>query len=511
MRVMLFLAVLAMGLVMAQNDYETGNVIFIHPDGTGLNHWNAGRMYWEGPDGMLNWDQLPEMAIYRGHMLDRLTGTSNGGATVHAFGYKVLGPGSFGQDGGGEEARSIHALSGFQGSIMREAAAAGHPVGVVNDGDAAEPGTAVFLTEAADRGQSNLIVAQMLDGRPAFEGEPLPAVILGGGERFFLPKDTPMCEDDITMDCAVHRDSINGRGPAREDGRNLIKEATELGYTVMRTRAEFEELMAQIEADENFAPMVLGLFHADDIFNDAPEEVLVSLGLVEDAKAGTREGRLLVWGSKPDTLGYNPPTAAEMTEMAIIILDRKAKEANTTFYLVAEVESTDNVPNNANSVGMLRAVKRADDVIGVARAYLADNPDTLIITAADSDGGAPQVFSPAPVNSRGNVTVSGGNPTGFGFNQGFPLDGIEGQNTPAFISAPDAFGNTMDFAIGYPGRNDVAGAIVSRAEGLNADLLASEFTKRFDSTDIYRMQYVTLFGALLPDAYGKHAPARGEE
>jgi alkaline phosphatase len=86
--------------VSGQDEYETGNVIFFHPDGTGLNHWNAARMFWYGADGALHWDQLPEIAIYRGHMSDRLVGTSNGGATVHAFGYKVLGPGSFGQDGG---------------------------------------------------------------------------------------------------------------------------------------------------------------------------------------------------------------------------------------------------------------------------------------------------------------------------------------------------------------------------------------------------------------------------
>ncbi|NDJ75849.1 MAG: alkaline phosphatase [Chloroflexi bacterium] len=501
--------------VSAQNDttYETGNVIFIHPDGTGLNHWDAGRMYWEGPDGVLEWDQLPYMAVYRGHMLDRLTGTSNGGATVHAFGYKVTGPGSFGQDGGGEEARPINGLSGFEGSIMREAAAAGYPVGVVNDGDAAEPGTAVFLTEAADRNLSNEIVRQMLDGRPGYEGEPLPVVILGGGERFFLPVGTPMCEDEITPDCAVHVDQVSGNGPAREDGRNLVQEAIDLGYVVIRTRDEFDSLMAELEADDTYAPMVLGLFAADDIFNDVPEETLISLGLVDDSMVGTKEGRLIAWGSLPGTLGYNPPSAAEMTEMALIILDRRSEEVGLPFYLVAEVESTDNLPNNANAIGMLRAVKRADAVVGVARDYLADNPDTLILTAADSDGGAPQVFSPAPVDDvMGYVTTSGGNPTGVDESRdfGFPLDGIEGQSTMPFIAAPDAFGNELDFAIGWPGPNDVAGAILSRADGLNAELLNTEFSVQFDNTDIYRMQYVTLFGELLPAPYGQMAPTRGE-
>lgn len=501
--------VLAPVPVNAQDQYETGNVIFFHPDGSGLNHWNAARMYWYGPDGLMNWDQLPEMAVYRGHMSDRLVGTSNGGATVHAFGYKVVGPGSFGQDGGGEEARSINSLSGFEGSLMREAAAAGHPIGVVNDGDAAEPGTAVFLAEVADRGQSEEIVRQILDGRPGFEGEPLPKVILGGGEGFFLPVDTPACEDEITLECYVHVDQLNDRGPSREDGRNLLVEASELGYEIVRTRAEFEALWERIQAEPDFAPMVLGLFARDDIFNDTTEELLIARGLVDDSMADTQDGRLIVWGSLPGTPGYNPPTAAEMNTMALELLSRHSEAAGLPFYLVAEVESTDNVPNNANAIGTLRALKIADDSIGAFRAFIAENPNTLLITAADSDAGGIQVFGPAPADD-GEVTTSRGNPTGIGLNQGFPLDGIEGQSTAPFVAAPDAFGNEWDFAVGWSGTNDVAGGIISRAEGLNADLLRTEFSVQFDSTDVYRMQYVTLFGELLPASYGEQAPSRSE-
>jgi alkaline phosphatase len=177
------------------------------------------------------------------------------------------------------------------------------------------------------------------------------------------------------------------------------------------------------------------------------------------------------------------------------------------FFLVAEVESTDNVPNNANAIGTLRALKAADDTIGVYRDFIAENPNTLLVTAADSDAGAMQVFGPAPAEDE-RVTTSTGNPIGIGFNQGFPLDGIEGQNTAPFVSEPDAFGNTMDFAIGWVGTNDVGGAIISRAEGLNADLLRSEFSAQFDSSDVYRMIYVTLFGELLPASYGVAAPDR---
>ncbi|MEM9665123.1 MAG: alkaline phosphatase [Bacteroidota bacterium] len=490
---------------------RTGPVIFIHPDGTGLNHWNAGRMYWAGPDGLLEWDQLPHMAIYRGHMTDRLTGTSNGGATVHAFGYKVQGPGSFGQDGGGREqaGRAIMALSGYPGSLMREAANAGHPVGVVNDGDAAEPGTGAFLAEVDDRGLSNDIVAQFLDGRPGFEGEARPVVVLGGGERFFLPTSAPRCEGALRPDCYAHIDPVNGRGPAREDGRNLIQEALDAGYEVLRTRAEFEALMARLEADERLAPRVLGLFAADDIFNDEPEEVIIDLGLTDPAMdPDGKDGDLILWGSVPGTFGYHPPTPGEMMDLALMILERHSAEVGRPFMLVAEVESTDNLANNTNGIGLLRAVRYADELIGVARDYVAQHPRTMIVTAADSDGGGPQVFSPAPTDAAGNVGVSRGNSAGREGERGFPLDGTRGQGTAPFIAEPDAFGRAHDFAIGYPGPNDVAGGIVSRAEGLNASLLNAFFNGQFDSTDVYRLMYLTLFGELLPSSQGLTAPDR---
>jgi alkaline phosphatase len=499
----------------AQESYDTGNVIFFHPDGSGLNHWNAARMYWYGPDGALNWDQLPAMAVYRGHMRDRLVGTSNGGATVHAFGHKVLGPGSYGQDGGtdpdepGAEGRAINALSGFNGSLMREAAAAGMPVGIVNDGDLPEPGTGVFLAEVGNRAESEEIARQLLDGRPGFEGEPLPKVMLGGGEGFFLPAATPACETEITLECYVHTDPLNGRGPSREDGRNLLAEASELGYEVVRTRAEFETLWARIEAEPDFTPMVLGLFARDDMFNDTTEEQLIARDLVDASMAETREGELIIWGSRTGTLGYNPPTPAEMNTLALEVLRRHSAAAGTPFYLVSEVESTDNLANNANAIGSLRALKAADDSIGVFREFIAANPNTMLLTAADSDGGGLQLFSPAPRDEE-NVTTSSGNPTGFGLNQGFPLDGVAGQNTAPFVAAPDAFGAEMDFAVGWVGTNDIAGGIISRAAGINASLLGTEFSTQFDSADVYRLQYVTLFGELLPEPYGVPAPTRGE-
>jgi alkaline phosphatase len=488
-----------------ERDAGTGNAIFIHPDGTALNHWNAARPYWVGPDALLEWDQLPALAAYRGHMVDRLTATSNGGATAHAFGYKVQGPESYGQDGG----RPILALSGYPGSVMREAAAAGHPVGVVNDGDAGEPGTGAYLAEVELRYNATEIARQIVDGRPGFD-DPPPAVVLGGGERFFLPEDTPRCADQVTPGCAVHQDPLNGRGPARKDGRNLVQEAIDAGWVVVRTREDFDRLRGELDTDDGYAPQVLGLFAADDIFNDAPEEEVARAGLIDESRrADDKRGRLIIWGDRPGTLGYDPPTAAEMTEVAITILERRSRTAGLPFLLVVEVESTDNLPNRNNAIGTLRALKRADDVIGVAREFQARSPGTLVLTAADSDAAGLQIISPPPVGEDGWVTGMEGNPTGIDAELlVFSVDGMEGRRSRPFVAAPDAFGTEFPFAVGWVGTPDVAGGILSRAQGLHADLLRTRFATGFDNTDVYRLLYLALFNEELSSARGVHAPDR---
>lgn len=576
-----------------------GNAVFIHPDGAGLSFFHAARMYWEGPDASLEWDKLPEMAAYRGHMSDQLVGTSNGGATAHAFGVKVQGPDSYGTDRG----RDIRALSGYPGSLLREAANRGHPVGVVNDGDInGEPGTGAFLAETDNRNQANDHALQLLGGRPGFDGgttdditdgEPDPVVVLGGGERFFVPEqlqsDTDgdgrpdgLCSEAPTLDapqldCFVHLDPVNSRGPARTDGRNLLQEAADDGWLVIRTRAEYDELRTRLADDARFAPKVLGLFAADDIFNDEEEEQLISVGLVRDPgdpppPEGERAGRIVGWGATYDDplrpYGFDPPTAAELSELALLILDRRSRYVERRpFALVIEVESTDNFANKNNAIGTLRALKRADDVIGVARDF--ERRDgwwraerrrrgyrTMLITAADSDASGFQVLAVRPVatdtpfnpitcltvpdpNPRSVCDESGGlvsrttvNPQ---FSSSGPpsvnVDGVEGWDTAPFEAAPDALlehrpfpdedesgrgsfgGGTirdepLQFAVAWTSAPDAAGGILTRAQGLNASLLRTRYSERFDNTDVYRMMYRTLFGEHLPTGVGRPAQDR---
>ncbi len=562
--------------VPANRLFPTGNVIFFHPDGTGINHWNTARLYFKGLDGYLNWDLLPNMAAYRGHMLNTTIGTSNGGATTHAFGYKVDGYGSFGKDGDGGVTPPtdvfINSLSGFSGSIMRQAANAGLPVGVVNDGHIGEPGTACFLSEVGNRGNWQEITRQMIQGRSA--NDVRPWVIMGGGEADTLPSGTTLLHRNhnqergqaLNSTLSLRSDSINLEAewdtqliggvasPANLVGVNGGTDISAIGTDnaiVVKTRAQFDALATALNNNPNYAPRVLGIFAFQDMFNDRNEEDLINrgkitadpvnfVGPVDHTNLGVRSkaSRIILWGDTAGNPGHNAPTFAQMTDVAIKILDRAAKAQanvnNRRFFLVAEQEANDNFGNNDNAIGMLHAMADTDKAIGVARAFQTNNPRTLILTAADSDAGGMQVAAPyrdnvdgGPIELAGtpipgpiNTSTNTSNPAFlnlgqfyFGFNTNNATgstnlpniaDGLEGRGqsgtsggTLMFLSEPDAFGQKMEFAINWAGSGDYTGGMISRASGLNAGLLNSVFSARFDNIDVYRMMYTTLFGTLL--------------
>jgi alkaline phosphatase len=408
---------------------ETGNVIFIHPDGSGASMWGALRLLEKGPDGNTNWDKMGQMGLYRGHLKNSTNSSSHGGATVHAFGVKVD------YDTFGINAQKpIKSLSGKDYSIMIEAKKAGKAIALINSGHICEPGTGVFVANASNRNLTDAISEQII-----FSGAD---IILAGGEELLLP------EGQIGR---------HGKPGKRKDGRNLIEEAEKLGYTIVYNREELLKLALNTEK-------VLGVFSASHTFNDLTEEKLKEKGLA--------------------LYNESAPSVAEMTEKALKIIKHRRKN----FFMVVEEEGTDNFSNVNNAEGALEALSRADAAIGVAMKYIEKNPNTLLITAADSDAGGMEV-----VNVRDSKKFE--EPLPPTVSNGAPLDGKEGTGTLPFIAAPDQFGNRLRFGICWASGDDVAGGVIAKAHGLNSELLPNNV----DNTDIYRLIYATLFGVKLPE------------
>lgn len=392
-------------------------------------HWQMARMLIAGPDGTINWDKIPHVAVYRGHQEDTLTTSSNAAATAHAYGVKVPYA-AFGTDGHSEQ-RPL-APSGKRRSIMQEAQARGLAVGVVNSGSAVEPGTACFLTSVHSRDDDSAeVVAQQLQSGAD--------VILMAGEEWYLPEGT------------------KGRhGPGkRKDGRNLVEEAKAAGYQVVFTREE----LAGLPDD---AGKVLGIFAAQDTFNDEPEEKLSEKGLPP----------------------YDPqaPTIAEMTAAALRFFGERR------FLLVVEEEGTDNFGNCNNAVGLAEALRRGDEGLGVALSYVEKHPETLLVTFGDSEAGDPDVLGLRGSKHEKDLLASGRD------GNGAPLDGAErrpdGGVAKPFRSKPDRAGKTHDFVVAWGTDMDSSGAILVRAAGRNAEKVGGSF----DNTALYPLFYETLFG-----------------
>jgi alkaline phosphatase len=323
------------GAASAQCEREpTGNgAVFFHPDGTSAGHWDAMRILYYGPDGTSNWDRLPAMAPYRGHLTGRLTSSSNAGASIHATGTRTW-VGSFGLDRDGNELR---AANGSTRTIMQEALACELGTALVQTGSIIEPGTAVFVADAESR----------YEDREEISAEVIESgvdILLGAGEEWLLPEG---------------EQGRFGVG-RRTDGRNLIDEARERGYAVVHTR---EEMMA-LDAG---AERVLGVFNVEDTFHDRPEEELQQMGL-------------------PNYL-ESAPTIAEMTAFAL----QRIGDHPNGFLLVAEEEGTDNFCNDMNASGCLEAHKRADDAFAVLLDFIERNPRTFMVTASDSNAGGIQI------------------------------------------------------------------------------------------------------------------------
>lgn len=409
----------ALTLAEPQIEAPVGSAVFLHVDGMGPNGWGIVRLAQVGPDGRLAWDQLPQTAVYVGPMIDSVTATSNGGATTHAWGVRSQTAG-LGVIGGGPIRR---ARSGVAGTIAQEAQERGKALGLVNSSSITEAGTAAMLAVVPDRNQHQEIAAQML--------AQAPAVLLGGGEQWFLPQGT-----------------MGTHGPGlRTDGRNLITEARAAGYTVVFTR---EELLAVPAGTQK----LLGLFAAAETFHEGDERV------------------------QARGLPVFRPTAPRFDEMIAAALPILAADRDG-FLLVGNEEATDDLAGDNNAPGLIEAGAGADRAIAVVRRFAETYRDLTIVTTADSDCGGAQ--------ASGDDAVAGQAVRRRGEN-GAPQDGEGPRRTP-FLAAPDAAGQRLPFVVSWAAGGDVSGGLVARGQGPGAALVSGTI----DSTDIYRVLYLGLF------------------
>jgi alkaline phosphatase len=151
------------------------------------------------------------------------------------------------------------------------------------------------------------------------------------------------------------------------------------------------------------------------------------------------------------------------------------------FFLVVEEEGSDNFANYNNAPGVLDAFKRDDDTFGTALEFVEKNPETLLITAADSSAGSMDVLGFPPKPNLLAKAASGKDSNGAPY-------GLSAEGQP-FLSRPDRAGIAHPFVITWGTLSDASGGILVRAAGKKADLVRGSF----DNTKIYSLMREVLF------------------
>lgn len=290
---------------------NTTNIILFIGDGMGNAHRLAARWTNVGETGMLSMDDMATHGWAQTGSADDPVTDSAAAATAMSTGVKSNN-GVIGMD----------ANLNIVFTILEEAKSRGKMVGLVTTTQVTHATPAAFAAHIRNRNLMTDIAEQMLDTEVD--------VILGGGEDEFLPNTEIGCFPEAGE---------------RIDGRNLINEATALGYTYVCEPADF----SAVDPASTFR--LLGLF-ADE---GMPRPFL--------------------------------PSLAEMTQKAIDILSKSSKG----FFLMVEGGQIDWASHSNDADNAISDTIELDKAVKVAKDHVLVDSDTLVIITADHETGGMSV------------------------------------------------------------------------------------------------------------------------
>ena len=284
------------------------NLILFIADGAGPAHFAIARELaaHTGLREELHLDPHQTGSVRTASARERIT-DSAASATAFATGFKT-----------GNGALAVDTLQRPLRTILEEAEARGMATGLVSTSRVTHATPAAFAAHVPNRNMESEIAAQMLEAGVE--------ALLGGGRRFFLPE---------------------ALGGARSDGRDLLQEASALGY---RTVGDMEALEAAGDGP------LLGLF-AD---SHMPYEI--------DAAQGA---------------AARVPDIVRMTQKALEIL----QGSETGFFLMVEGSRIDHASHARDAPAALRETLAYDEAFEAARAFAEENGETLLVAVSDHETG----------------------------------------------------------------------------------------------------------------------------
>ena len=334
------------------------NIILIIGDGMGTEHIKAARWKKGGINGSLHRDELLANGMIKTSSLNNIPPDSAAAGTAMSTGVKTVN-GIIGMD------QNLNELK----TILELAKENSKSVGLVSNTQLSHATPASFASHEASRNDVTNIALDIAENNVD--------VLLGGGEDDFLPNTINGCFDEPGE---------------RVDGRNLIDELIDKGYTYVCS---------------------------DEVLNSVDIETTKKLiGLFSD------EGLIRPFS----------PTLSQMTQKSLDILSKN----DNGFFLMIEAGQIDWASHSNDAFNVIEDTIDLDNTIGLVNAFVKNRNDTLVIFTSDHETGGMTV-SLEPTNNEsedGPFTMPDGTP----FYVNWTTTGHTGSDVPIRASG---FNSTM--------------------------------------------------------------------
>lgn len=276
------------------------NAILLINDGTGLSHRTLARICAGGPNYRLPSEQMPIVGLANTHSRGSLVTDSAAAGTQLATGYWV-----------NNRTISVDPDGVPLKTILELAKELSKSTGIITTDSVTGATPASFGSHAGDRGDDPAISTGIFDNRVD--------VVMGGGRKHFVPG------------------TENG---ARIDGRNLLKELQDEGFTVV-------DNVDDLKADNNLRAWAL-----------------------------LNSGSLTGAASRNYTLG-------DLTEEAI----RRLSQNENGFFLMVEGDQIDGGGHNNDGYRVVTEMLDFETAVQVAVDFASGRDDTLVVVVADHETG----------------------------------------------------------------------------------------------------------------------------
>lgn len=409
-----------------QPDGRAKNVIIFIGDGMGTSHRDLVRYATVGAENQLAMDSMPYAGRSETSPLD-----PEAFVTDSAAGGTAIATGVKTFNG----AVGIDADKNPVPSVLERARRTGKATGLVTDSQVTDATPASFGAHIADRDKQSEIARQYIE-------DSKPDVILGGGEDFWYPEgDAGVYPDEPKADPEEKSASTEG---------DLVRKAQDSGYDYVTDAAELETAGG---------PRLLGLFANEEMFQQAPEG----------------EGAV-----------YDPVVPLpDMTRKAIEVLSQDPDG----FFLMVEEEGIDEMAHQSNAELVIKAGQQLDEAVKVGQSYAADDPDTLVIVAADHETGSLAIEDTNEIQS----------------DPAYPNESGEGRTSedgPFQVAASD-----KKFLVDWTTTNHTAEDVPVTAMGPGAENLVGVY----ENTHIHDAMLEALFGSSSASASASATSSAGAQ